>query len=187
MSLHLGRLLSRSATKTGRLASTGNFMQCWSSVTGNLPIVGNLISNSNYEYGTVYSEIFQEHRRMLSSTAVAAEHDIIIEDDIPFPTDEKPEGFELIAHSPPRGKLPRGALVGCVVSTKMQKTVNVAVDRFKIATKYRKRLKYTRKFMAHDEIEECNEGDIVMITPCRKMSKNKHFEVAQIMRKKGTL
>lgn len=114
------------------------------------------------------------------------------EDDIPFPSlvenhGDKPSGFELIAHSPPRGKLPRGALVGKVISTKMQKTVNVAVERYRIAPKYRKRLRYTRKFMAHDDQEECNDGDVVMITPCEKISKMKHFQVAQILRQKGVI
>jgi ribosomal protein S17 len=63
-------------------------------------------------------------------------------------------GWELI-HSPPR-KFPRGALVGTVVSDKMQKTVNVAVDRYRLVPKIRKRVKYTRKFMAHDEHEVAN-------------------------------
>jgi len=43
----------------------------------------------------------------------------------------------------------------------MQKTVNVAVDRYKMNTKYHKRIRYTRKFMAHDEEEVCNMGDLV--------------------------
>ena len=91
-------------------------------------------------------------------------------------------GWDLI-HSPP-GKLPRGALVGTVVSTKMQKTVNVAVDRYRLAPKVRKKVKYTRKFMAHDEEEVANLGDVVMITPCHKISKMKHFMLRKIVRAK---
>jgi small subunit ribosomal protein S17 len=94
-------------------------------------------------------------------------------------------GWGLI-HSPPR-KFPRGALVGTVVSDKMNKTVNVAVDRFKIVPKIRKRIKYTRKFMAHDEEEVSALGDLVMITPCHRMSKNKHFMLREIIRPKGQL
>mmetsp|Transcript_25015 Transcript_25015/g.39291 ORF Transcript_25015/g.39291 Transcript_25015/m.39291 type:complete len:195 (+) Transcript_25015:69-653(+) len=94
-------------------------------------------------------------------------------------------GWNLV-HNPPRHN-PRGALVGEVVSDKMQKTVNVAVDRYRIVPKYRKRLKYTKKFMAHDEHEVCNVGDLVMIVPCQKISRHKHFMVREIIRAKGQL
>ena len=94
-------------------------------------------------------------------------------------------GWDLI-HSPP-GKMPRGALVGTVVSTKMQKTVNVAVDRYRIVPKVRKRVKYTRKFMAHDETEVANLGDVVMIVPSQQISKHKHFMLSKIVRAKGQL
>jgi hypothetical protein len=52
-------------------------------------------------------------------------------------------GWNLV-HNPPRRNTPRGALVGKVVLDKMQKTVNVAVDRYRIVPKYRKRLRYTK-------------------------------------------
>ena len=94
-------------------------------------------------------------------------------------------GWDLV-HCPPRS-MPRGALVGTVVSDKMDKTVNVAVDRFRIVEKYRKRLKYTRKFMAHDEAELSKIGDTVMIVPCQRISKNKHFMVREIINAKGQL
>ena len=94
-------------------------------------------------------------------------------------------GWNLV-HNPPRHN-PRGALVGKVVSDKMQKTVNVAVDRYRIVPKYRKRLRYTKKFMAHDEHEVCNVGDLVMIVPCQKISRHKHFMVREIVRPKGQL
>ena len=95
-------------------------------------------------------------------------------------------GWNLV-HNPPRRNTPRGALVGKVVSDKMQKTVNVAVDRYRIVPKYRKRLRYTKKFMAHDEFEVCNMGDLVMIVPCQKISRHKHFMVREIIRPKGQL
>lgn len=94
-------------------------------------------------------------------------------------------GWDLI-HSPPR-TFPRGALVGKVVSTRMQKTINVAVDRYRIVPKIRKRVRYTRKFFAHDENEVANMGDLVMITPCHRMSKHKHFMLREIIRPKGQL
>jgi len=89
-------------------------------------------------------------------------------------------------HDPPR-RYPKGALVGTVVSDKMQKTVNVSVDRYRLVPKYRKRVRYTRKFMAHDEGEACALGDVVMIVPCQRISKNKHFMVGEIIRPKGVL
>lgn len=94
-------------------------------------------------------------------------------------------GWEWI-HSPPR-KFPRGALIGTVVSDRMQKTVNVAVDRFRIVPKLRLRRRYTRKFMAHDEEEVGKLGDLVMITPCHRISKHKHFMLREILRPKEKL
>ncbi len=98
-------------------------------------------------------------------------------------------GFATLIHSRPKDRTatPRNAKVGVVVSTKMQKTVNVAVDRYRIVPKYRKRKKFTKKFMAHDEEELCREGDLVMIVPCQKISKRKHFMVHEIVKVKGTL
>jgi len=97
-------------------------------------------------------------------------------------------GWELI-HSPPKDKdsIPRGALVGRVVSTKMQKTVNVEVDRYKTHGKYGKRLRYTRKFMAHDDAQVASAGDWVMIVPCQRISKHKHFMLREIIRAKGQI
>lgn len=95
-------------------------------------------------------------------------------------------GWTLV-HNPPRHNTPRGSLVGTVVSTKMSKTVNVAIDRYRIVPKYRKRWKFTRKFMAHDEAQVCNEGDLVMIVPCQKISRHKHYMVREIVRRKGQL
>ena len=72
--------------------------------------------------------------------------------------------------------------MGTVVSTRMNKTINVAVDRYRITPKIRKRLRYTRKFFAHDEKEVANMGDLVMITPCQRLSKHKHFMLREIIR-----
>jgi len=94
-------------------------------------------------------------------------------------------GWDLV-HTPPR-KFPRGALLGKVVSDKMNKTINVAVERYQIVPKYRKRKKYTRKFMAHDEQEVANLGDLVMIVPCHRISRHKHFMLREIIRPKGQL
>lgn len=94
-------------------------------------------------------------------------------------------GWEFV-HNPPREQ-PRGALVGTVVSDKMTKTLNVEVNRYQIVPKYRKRRRYTRKFMAHDENEVANVGDLVMIVPCHRISKHKHFMLREIIKEKGQL
>jgi small subunit ribosomal protein S17 len=99
----------------------------------------------------------------------------------------RPPGWELLQSQPKPEEWIRGALVGVVVSDKMQKTVNVAVDRFKFNHKYNRRIRFTRKFMAHDEEELCNVGDLVKIVPDRRRSRHKHFRVYEIIRAKGIL
>lgn len=94
-------------------------------------------------------------------------------------------GWDLV-HTPPR-KFPRNSLVGTVVSTKMQKTVNVKVERYRWHRTLKIRVKYSRKFMAHDEEEVANDGDLVLIHPCHRISKNKHFMLTEILRTKGQL
>ena len=79
--------------------------------------------------------------------------------------------------------LPRGCLVGAVVSTAMAKTVNVDVTRTKIVPKYRKARRYSRRFLAHDEDQECSLGDVVRIAPCRPLSRRKHFVVQEILKR----
>jgi small subunit ribosomal protein S17 len=84
---------------------------------------------------------------------------------------------------PTTTNLPRGCLVGSVVSTAMAKTVNVDVTRTKIVPKYRKARRYSRRFLAHDENQECSLGDVVRIAPCRPLSRRKHFVVQEILKK----
>jgi len=48
-------------------------------------------------------------------------------------------------------------------------------------------MKYSKKFMAHDEDEVCKEGDLVMIVPCQRISRKKHFRVYEIIRQKGSM
>ena len=55
----------------------------------------------------------------------------------------------------------------------MAKTVNVDVTRTKIVPKYRKARRYSRRFLAHDENQECSLGDVVRIAPCRPLSRRK--------------
>jgi small subunit ribosomal protein S17 len=72
---------------------------------------------------------------------------------------------------------------GVVVSTKMDKSIVVAVERKVKHTKYGKFIKLTTKFMAHDEKNECGTGDLVLIAETRPLSKNKNWRLKQIIEK----
>lgn len=66
---------------------------------------------------------------------------------------------------------------GVVVSTKMNKTVVVALERSALHPKYLKRYRIVKKVKAHDEKNECQEGDLVTIEECRPLSREKHWRV----------
>ncbi|MEK7160556.1 MAG: 30S ribosomal protein S17 [Patescibacteria group bacterium] len=71
----------------------------------------------------------------------------------------------------------RKTLKGVVMSNKMQKTVVVAVTRLTQHPLYKKRYKVTQRYQAHDEKNECQVGDKVIIEESRPLSKNKHWVV----------
>lgn len=71
-------------------------------------------------------------------------------------------------------------LIGQVVSNKMDKTVVVAVERLKSHPLYRKQYKQTARYKAHDEGNQCEVGNIVEITECRPLSRQKSFAVTKI-------
>lgn len=68
-------------------------------------------------------------------------------------------------------------LTGTVASAKMKDTIVVSVTRFVQHPKYRKYLKITKRFKAHDAGNTKKEGEKVSIVECRPMSKDKHFRV----------
>jgi small subunit ribosomal protein S17 len=68
-----------------------------------------------------------------------------------------------------------------VVSSKMDKTVVVAVQRTMKHRLYKKIMRKTKRYKAHDERNECHLGDSVRIMECRPLSKDKHFRVVQIV------
>ena len=72
---------------------------------------------------------------------------------------------------------------GTVVSTKMNKTVIVQVERLVEHPVYGKRAKRRHRFMAHDEKSQCAEGDRVTIIESQPMSKNKRWRVSNIITK----
>ena len=70
---------------------------------------------------------------------------------------------------------------GKVVSNKMDKTIVVAVERKVQHELYKKGMKQTIKFKAHDENNECNIGDIVKIMQTRPLSKQKRWRLVEIL------
>ncbi|MCF8011766.1 MAG: 30S ribosomal protein S17 [Clostridiales bacterium] len=72
---------------------------------------------------------------------------------------------------------------GKVVSTKMNKTVIVAVSTFVSHKLYGRTIRYTKKFKAHDENNECLVGDKVKIMETRPISKDKRWRVAEVLEK----
>lgn len=70
---------------------------------------------------------------------------------------------------------------GRVVSTKMEKTIVVAVEAYKKHPKYGKYMRWTEKFKAHDAEQTCKEGDLVTIIECAPYSKEKTWELKSVI------
>ncbi|BBE30905.1 30S ribosomal protein S17 [Tepiditoga spiralis] len=77
--------------------------------------------------------------------------------------------------------MPRKVIVGTVISDKMDKTVTVEVKDFVKHPVYKKTIKRTKKYHAHDENNACKMGDIVEIEESRKYSKTTNFVVTKIL------
>lgn len=77
----------------------------------------------------------------------------------------------------------RKVRTGIVVSDKMDKTVVVAVETIVTHPLYKKQLKRTTKFKAHDESNECGIGDVVKIMETRPLSKDKNWRLVNIIEK----
>lgn len=73
--------------------------------------------------------------------------------------------------------------VGRVLSNKMDKTVVVGVDYVRRHPIYKKRITRTSRFFAHDEQNNCLEGDVVRIEECRPLSKNKRWVVREVLQR----
>ena len=74
-------------------------------------------------------------------------------------------------------------LVGKVVSAKNDKTITVLVETYKKDRLYGKRVKYSKKYAAHDEKNVANVGDTVRIAETRPLSKTKHFRLVEVVEK----
>jgi len=77
----------------------------------------------------------------------------------------------------------RKTRVGVVTSNKMEKSITVSVERRLPHPIYGKFVKRSKKFMAHDEKNECQIGDVVRITETRPMSKTKRWRLSEVLEK----
>ena len=75
----------------------------------------------------------------------------------------------------------RTTLVGKVVSAKNDKTITVLVEIYKKHPLYGKRVKYSKKYTAHDELNKAKEGDTVKIISTRPLSKTKRYELVEVL------
>jgi small subunit ribosomal protein S17 len=73
--------------------------------------------------------------------------------------------------------MPKRVLTGRVISDKRDKTVTVLVERRVMHPLYKKFIRRSKKYSAHDEANLCKEGDVVQIEECRPISKTKCWVV----------
>ncbi len=75
----------------------------------------------------------------------------------------------------------RRSIVGVVASDKMEKSITVRVERYVKHPLYKKYVRKSRKFMAHDENNDCRIGDTVRIMETRPLSSKKRFRLVEIV------
>ncbi len=78
----------------------------------------------------------------------------------------------------------RKVRVGRVVSDRMDKSITVAVMRRMKHPIYKKYYQSTRKYMAHDEGNQANVGDLVSITECRPLSRRKRWRLTEVIERR---
>ncbi len=81
----------------------------------------------------------------------------------------------------------RKVMTGTVSSSKMDKTITVRVETVKQHPLYKKTIKTSKKYKAHDENNEASAGDIVRIMETRPTSKDKRWRLIEIIQKAKTL
>ena len=74
-------------------------------------------------------------------------------------------------------------LTGKVVSSKMDKSITVLIERRVKHPKYGKFVRKSSKIHAHDEANQCHEGDVVTIEECRPISKTKAWRLVEVLRR----
>jgi small subunit ribosomal protein S17 len=94
------------------------------------------------------------------------------------------EAQSTVAAAPGATPIPgQRLLMGKVVSHKMDKTIAVSVERLVKHPTYGKYIRRTTKLLAHDEANECKEGDTVSIKPCRPMSRRKSWVLVRVVQR----
>ncbi|MFQ5995376.1 MAG: 30S ribosomal protein S17 [Acidiferrobacterales bacterium] len=79
------------------------------------------------------------------------------------------------------------SLTGRVVGNKMEKTITVVVERKVRHPLYQKYIRRRTKLHAHDENNECGQGDLVVIEECRPLSKSKSWRLVKVVEKATTV
>ncbi len=74
-------------------------------------------------------------------------------------------------------------IIGVVVSDKADKTITVKVETYKTDPLYKKRIKYSKKYSAHDEKNEAKVGDKVLLEMTRPLSKTKRYRLVKVIEK----
>jgi small subunit ribosomal protein S17 len=100
----------------------------------------------------------------------------------PAETAAGPEPQPQSAAAPAQSKGAR-TLTGRVVSNRMQKTIAVEIERLVRHPTYGKYIRRTTKLLAHDENATSREGDLVIITPCRPLSRRKSWRLLEVVQK----
>lgn len=77
--------------------------------------------------------------------------------------------------------------IGIVINNKMEKTIVVKIQNRYPHSIYSKILMKTKKYLAHDELSECNIGDQVLLKECRPLSKRKCWRLAKILSKSSLI
>ncbi len=77
--------------------------------------------------------------------------------------------------------------MGIVINNKMQKTIVVKIENRYRHPIYSKTLIKTKKYLAHDEFEQCNIGDQVLVQECRPLSKRKCWKLVKIISKSSLI
>jgi small subunit ribosomal protein S17 len=76
----------------------------------------------------------------------------------------------------------RKTYTGTVVSSKNDKTITVMIETYRKHPLYGKRVKYSKKFTAHDETNLAKTGDVVEIMECRPLSATKRFRLVKVVK-----
>jgi len=77
----------------------------------------------------------------------------------------------------------KSELIGVVVSDKADKTITVKVETYKMNPIYKKRVKYSKKYAAHDPENKAHVGDKVKLVMTRPLSKTKRYELVEVVEK----